>query len=158
MNVKITFNGKQFSSTDDMPPDVRAAYDRAMAALKGGNIGGIKPTVNVSFKTNVKFVHEGKTYSSLDEMPPEVRGKYQAAIQTIDKDSDGIPDFLESGVPSATGEGLPTPSTIEQSTFPVTDQPPVISSDWPTPRLWLAIGVVGMLVILMVLLLLLVRF
>src|SRR5689334_16571009 len=42
------------------------------------------------------IIFNGKTYNSLEEMPPEARQAYeQIANMFVDKNGNGIPDFLE---------------------------------------------------------------
>ena len=42
------------------------------------------------------IIFNGKTYNSIDEMPPEARQAYeQVAHMLVDKNGNGIPDFLE---------------------------------------------------------------
>src|SRR5512140_2485160 len=106
---KISFNGTEYNSAKEMPPAVRAAYDRALelAAQRkaGGEPGG---RVNVKFSTKVRFAYNGKTYDSPDQMPRDVREKYDKAMEQIDKDRNGLPDILESGaVPAAASTPAP---------------------------------------------------
>jgi len=37
--IKVVVNGKEFNSLDDLPPDVRAKYDKAMGALDANHNG-----------------------------------------------------------------------------------------------------------------------
>ena len=39
--MKIVVNGREYSSPDQMPPNVRAGYDRAMSALADKDCNGI---------------------------------------------------------------------------------------------------------------------
>lgn len=42
VQTKVIFNGKEYSSPDDMPPEIRAIYDRAMnTVLSDGDGDGI---------------------------------------------------------------------------------------------------------------------
>ncbi len=42
------------------------------------------------------IIFDGKTYNSIEEMPPEARQAYeQVANMFVDKNGNGIPDFLE---------------------------------------------------------------
>lgn len=42
---KITVNGKEYSSVDELPPDIRALYDQAMAS-SGKKVTVRKITIN----------------------------------------------------------------------------------------------------------------
>lgn len=45
------------------------------------------------------IIFNGKTYNSIEEMPPETRQAYeQVAGMLIDKNGNGIPDFLEGDI------------------------------------------------------------
>ncbi len=106
----ISFNGTDYASVDDMPVEVRTAYDRIMSLAqtqKGGSAGG--PKISIKVSTNMKLVHEGKVYNRTDPMPPEVRAKFDQAMAQIDKNHDGVPDMLESYVPGIGGAATPDP-------------------------------------------------
>lgn len=76
----FTVNGKTYSSPEEMPPDVRALYDRAMAM----RAGAASPGTKLRFSAKLKF--NGKEYDSPDTMPPEVRRLYEDAIAIVSKD------------------------------------------------------------------------
>ena len=153
MTTRITFNGREYDSPEAMPPEVRAAYDRAVEMLKDGGAGsGPNPRINIKMSTNVRFVHDGKTYNSLEEMPPEVRAKYATAMHQVDKDDNGVPDFLEGTSSSKTG---PHPASKQPSPFepppglvPPSLQPPVIQPDRSSVRL---IAIAGLIILLLLL-------
>ena len=45
---------------------------------------------------NTTIIFNGKTYNSLDEMPPNERQAYEQMLNIfMDKNGNGIPDFLE---------------------------------------------------------------
>ncbi len=155
MNTRITFNGHEYGSPDEMPPEIRQAYERAMAAVRSGTSSMLTPRVNIKVSTNVRFVHDGHSYDSVDEMPPGIRSKYQAAMQQIDKDHDGIPDVLQGsgGLPAATAPSGWGPSF--EASPPLVDaaagQDPVVASESPGNRLLLIAGAVIILLIFVVL-------
>ena len=67
VKTKIKYQGQEYSSVEDLPPEVRAAYEKAMAT------GG----VSVSRKT----VFNGQEYASLDQMPAAERQLYEDALK-----------------------------------------------------------------------------
>jgi hypothetical protein len=69
INVKtrIKYKGQEYSSVEELPPEVRAAYDKAMA------------TGGASF--NTKIVFNGQEYASLDQMPAAQRQLYEVALK-----------------------------------------------------------------------------
>ncbi len=71
---KITFNGVEYESPDQMPPEVRKSYERVMAMASDSSLGG--PNVATITKTSGKIVFNGVEYKSPDEMPPDVRESY----------------------------------------------------------------------------------
>jgi hypothetical protein len=42
-----------------------------------------------------KLVVNGQVYDGLDQLPPEMRAKYEQAMGAMDKNRNGIPDFVE---------------------------------------------------------------
>lgn len=153
MTARITFNGRDYDSPEAMPPEVRAAYDRAVEMLKNGGKGsGTNPRINIKMSTNVRFVHDGKTYNSLDEMPPEVRAKYATAMHQIDRDDNGVPDILEAGSSSRTDAKpspiRPSPFEPPPSLVPPSLQTPVIQPDRSSVRL---IAIAGLIILLLLL-------
>jgi len=63
---KIVVNGHEYGNVEELPGDLRQAYDRAMSAMPGSS--------------KVKIVFNGKEYESKDEMPSDVRRIYEGAI------------------------------------------------------------------------------
>jgi len=57
LKAKIRYNGQEYASPADLPPDVRLAYERAL------HEGSIKK----------KFLMNGAQFASEDEMPADVR-------------------------------------------------------------------------------------
>src|SRR5690348_977232 len=108
MGVKIVFNGTEYDGVDAMPPDVRAAYQAAIASL--GKAGGdtlaslLKQGTDTTIKATFRqIVVDGKKYSSLDEMPPDVRQTYEEAIASLTAGEAARP----SGPAGSAGPGGP---------------------------------------------------
>ena len=72
LKTKIRYNGQEYSSVDDLPPEVRSLYQRATAA--GGKL----------FKKSVtgRLVVNGKEIS-LTDMSPVEKKLYDDAMQLI---------------------------------------------------------------------------
>jgi hypothetical protein len=95
VKTKIRFNGNEYSSPDELPPEARSAYERAMA-------GGSDPTANRGITT--RLVVNGQQFSSPAEMPAAERKLYDDAMQlvhdnapaaaTISKQSPADPGWL----------------------------------------------------------------
>jgi hypothetical protein len=67
VKTKIKYKGQEYSSVEELPPEVRAAYEKAMA------------TGGASF--NTKIVFNGQEYASLDQMPAAQRKLYEVALK-----------------------------------------------------------------------------
>jgi hypothetical protein len=80
INVKHTFkvNGKEYSSTDEMPPEVREIFQKAMAAKAGP---GLHTKVTTS---RTKFIFNGTEYESIDKMPQDVRQLYEKVLRAAE--------------------------------------------------------------------------
>ena len=154
MATKIRFNGTEYNSADEMPSDVRAAYDRALELAAQGKSGGLLGGhVNVKVSTKVRLMSGGKTYDNPDEMPPDVRAKYDKVMGQIDKNGNGVPDMLEGNVaPAVTEFSAPSNdafATTDQSTLqPLAPSQPVIAPDRPNNRMMIAIAAFAVAVVL----------
>ncbi|MEI7528927.1 MAG: hypothetical protein WCK76_08275 [Elusimicrobiota bacterium] len=83
---KITLNGKEYGSVEDVPPEQRDVVQNALA--QAGAPGAHK-----------KFTVNGTGYDSPEEMPPDVRATYEQALEKA------------KTVARRTGAELPTPQT-----------------------------------------------
>jgi len=152
----IVIDGKTYKSVDEMPPDIRAKYEEAMRnldkdrngmpdllegaklfedknkdgipdALEGlARLKGSTPQVISSSKILVN----GQMYDGLDQLPPEIRAQYEQAMSAMDKNRNGIPDFVEGmfNVPAQTVDGTSNnaPMSIGTSASrPVTSSKPI---------------------------------
>lgn len=85
MGVKVTVktrfkvNGKEYGSLEELPPDIRDAYEKAMAAKGGGPLAGGAPG-------SAKVTFNGREYASLDEMPPEERRMYEEFLAAVERE------------------------------------------------------------------------
>jgi len=98
---RIIFNGREYSSADEMPADVREAYERITKTFADSDGDGVPDVIeglggNTVSTTTGKIVVNGREYSSVDEMPPDVRQIYERMTKMrADSDGDGIPDIFE---------------------------------------------------------------
>lgn len=122
MNQKIVvIDGKTYKSVDEMPPDIRAKYEEAMLGLdrdrngmpdmldranplEDKNQDGIPDAFEglASFQgatpqvvSSTKVLVNGQVYDGLDQLPPEIRAQYEQALGAMDKNRNGVPDFVE---------------------------------------------------------------
>ncbi len=112
---KITFNGQEYASVDEMPTDVRTAYEQAMGLFVDKDRDGTPDILEGIGQVNIQAVHtrivvNGQAYSSVEEMPPEVHQQYEQAMAKVDADRNGVPDVLEGEGFSALLKGAPAAS------------------------------------------------
>ena len=140
----IVIDGKTYKSVEEMPADVRKAYERAMSefadndrsglpdvledltSLKDQNKNGMPDAFEGMLSNTIsstRIVADGNEYNSLDELPPEVRAKYEHAMGALDSNRNGVPDFFEGIMdrPAQTNNGqnvqvMSTPPTSPYST------------------------------------------
>ena len=126
MNPKIiVIDGKTYHGVEDMPPDVRQKYERAMQSLgdaNGNHIPDAFENMNFladqdkngapdvidnlvagqSMVSSMKIIIDGKEFNGMDHLPPEARARYEAAMGKLDANKNGIPDFVEGMLNTAT--------------------------------------------------------
>lgn len=78
MGTKIIFGGKEYSDIEEMPPEVRYEYERAISLLRDADHNGIPDVVQDTGKSTTRveqhrFIVNGQEYSNLDDLPPAVR-------------------------------------------------------------------------------------
>ncbi len=66
-NVKRKYivNGKEYGSVEEMPANIRQAYDKALESRKG------------------KIVFNGQKYENVEAMPPDVRQAYEEMMRKL---------------------------------------------------------------------------
>ena len=135
----IVIDGKTYKSVEEMPLDIRAKYEEAIRNLDKDRNGmpdmleGMKPFEDKNqdgmpdaFEalassqgsaptviSSSKLVVNGQVYNGLDQLPPDVRAKYEQAVGAMDKNRNGIPDFVEgmldvSATTNTTANSAPT--------------------------------------------------
>lgn len=67
--TKITVNGREYGSVEEMPPDIREIYLKAMAAMPEENL----PRASSGTVIRESITFNGRKYNSRDELPPEAR-------------------------------------------------------------------------------------
>ena len=124
VKTKIRVNGQDYANVDDMPPEVRQAYERALATMAGDTHGGLLDMLgkglraNAQAASNAKVIFNGQEYPSVEQMPANVRHLYQAVIATIENgETSKETGRSVQGVPQGSGSSgsfptLPTPSSV----------------------------------------------
>ncbi len=101
VKTRILVNGKEYSSPDEMPEDVRVKHEQALA-----NRG----STNVQMKSSSKITFNGQTFNSPDEMPSDMRRIYDSVMASVDHSHDGSQDALQ------TSSQIPTTSPSSTTT------------------------------------------
>jgi len=80
VNVKRKFkiNGKEYNSIEDMPPDIRNAFEKAMASQTGSSHQANPATMQT------KTIFNGTEYQSIDAMPQDVRQSYEKVLKAAE--------------------------------------------------------------------------
>lgn len=147
----IVIDGKVYHSVDEMPPEVRARYERAAASLPADMPQMPQPAPSTSMMTGgMTFVVDGKEYHRIEDLPPEARAKYEQAMGMLDRNRNGMPDILEGmlGAPPQTtvSTGTAPSSAPQPASRPPMPAPPAIAPD--TSNGWLLLLLGGFLAIL----------
>jgi hypothetical protein len=140
-------NNKSYSSIEEMPPDVRQAYEQAMGVLADKNGNGVPDILEGAFfagpvggqamsKVDTRFVVDGKVYSRVEDLPPEARHKYDLAIAKAgevmgDANRNGVPDILEGMLPARSEAAAPqtdAASLIAPDRIPLGSTPPIVGN------------------------------
>jgi hypothetical protein len=165
--AKIVVNNISYNSIEEMPPDVRKAYEQALGVLGDKNQNGIPDilegamrsgTVNISTGSTVdtRFVVDGAVYSNVDALPPEARQKYDQAMAKAaqvmgDANHNGVPDILEGILPAGPASGPqtdPSPAMNNNNLVPGAT-PPIIGAPSRNSGLgWLLIANIAVLMML----------
>jgi hypothetical protein len=94
VKTKIRYNGQEYSDPNQLPPEVRAAYEKALR--KGADLAAAR-----------KIVFNGQEFANEDEMPRDERKAYDGIMGVIQgKDQVTLPSAQRS-------EGLLTKGQIK---------------------------------------------
>jgi hypothetical protein len=84
MNININFkrkfkvNGKEYNSIEEMPYDIREAFEKAMAS-QADSSHQVKPTT-----MQTKIIFNGTEYKNIDAMPQDVRQLYEKVLKAAE--------------------------------------------------------------------------
>ena len=76
--TNIRFNGREYANADEMPSDVRAAYDRAVDEMPPLHSGA-----RLAAKLNAKIIVNGNEFSNAGEMSVDARHLYHEALEAL---------------------------------------------------------------------------
>jgi hypothetical protein len=80
VNVKRKFkiNGKEYNSIEEMPQDIRDAFEKAMASKTGFGLQMNPASVQT------KIIFNGTEYQSIDAMPQDARQLYEKVLKAAE--------------------------------------------------------------------------
>ena len=76
--TNIRFNGREYANADEMPVDIRAAYDRAV-----DDMGLLHSGARLAAKLNAKIIVDGNEFSNAGEMSVDDRHLYHEALEAL---------------------------------------------------------------------------
>lgn len=76
--TNIRFNGREYANADEMPSDVRAAYDRAV-----DDVGLLHSGARLAAKLNAKIIVNGNEFNNAGEMSVNDRHLYHEALEAL---------------------------------------------------------------------------
>ena len=76
--TNIRFNGREYANADEMPVDVRAAYDRAVDEL-----GELHSGARLAAKLKAKIIVNGNEFNHPGEMSVDDRHLYHEALEAL---------------------------------------------------------------------------
>ena len=93
---KVIINGVEYGSPEELPPELRAAYEKALAAKNRVDFSASLATV---LKTNhtAKITVNGRAYDNLEAMPEDDRKLYTQAMGAVRAES--APDTETGALP-----------------------------------------------------------
>ena len=92
--TNIRFNGREYANADEMPVDVRAAYDRAVEEMPPLHSGA-----RLAAKLNAKIIVNGSEFNNAGEMSVDDRHLYHEALDAL-----FTPDIAVSASEAGNGE------------------------------------------------------
>jgi hypothetical protein len=75
---KYKIKGKEYNSLEEMPPDIRNAFEKAMASQKASG----QPVSPSPMKN--KIIFNGTEYQSIDAMPQDIRQLYEKVLKAAE--------------------------------------------------------------------------
>jgi hypothetical protein len=140
VNHKLTVNGKEYGSLDEMPEELRRAYERAVGGDQG--VAGLTQRA-------ARIFFQGNEYGTPADMPADVRKLYDLAIaaakfeKSHPTDAGANPGAKPAGVVES--NSLFFPASRIETRVPAVDRPHTFTIE-------LKIGKNGLLLVLAVLL------
>ena len=86
IKTRLRVNGREYASVDELPPDLRRAYARAVARGSDAHHHLTPPgdDAPLGIAARSRIVFNGQEYADVSQMPQEVRKLYDDALATFD--------------------------------------------------------------------------
>ncbi len=140
----INFNGKTYSSLDEMPAAERMMYDQIMSVFADSDKNGIPDIFEGDIVKNVlkfastSYVVDGRSMQSLDSLPPEVRSQVAQAFEKMKEMG-----LISGDIPLMSNGNQPGVDAAAIRPSPPLMQPNPVHSEVSTSRsLLLLLGVI----------------
>jgi hypothetical protein len=140
MNVKRAFkvNGKEYRSVEEMPPDIRKAFEKAMASQAGPGHEGTPAAMQTT------IIFNGTEYKNINAMPQEVRQLYEKVLTTAETGT--LPPGLD--IPGDSSDGLTEAKSVAITRQGVIRRPPVIEPSFTRWSLIVGVVLVALIILL----------
>lgn len=113
VNRKYKINGKEYNSIEEMPPDLREAFEKALASQSGkGSI----------LSQHTKIIFNGIEYKNIEEMPQDVRELYEKVLKTAET-GEAPPGFTATDNISGSMKVSKTSLSIKNTGTPIKTEP-----------------------------------
>jgi hypothetical protein len=106
INKKFIVNGKEYRSLDEMPQNIREAYEKALSVSAGGGLPVGPPGVTARITFN------GKSYAGVEEMPADVRQAYESLMAAVEGGKETVPGAVPLQAVSAKPIEPSSPSSL----------------------------------------------
>lgn len=140
VNVKRKFkvNGKEYNSIEEMPQDIRNAFEKAIAS-KTGSGQQVNPAT-----MQTKIIFNGTEYQSIDAMPQDVRQLYEKVLKAAETGTAPANIITASDI----NDMLTGPKNYGNTNIGNMGKPPKIEPSAFSPRM-LIIGVLAIALIIL---------
>jgi hypothetical protein len=140
----IIFNGKTYNSIEEMPPDMRQAYEQVAHMLVDKNGNGIPDFLEGDMVKNIMSVvtgsinFNGHTYDNVKDLPLDVQTQVQGAFQKLSDMGivSGDQHFLQTDHSHLEGTPMPVSKPFVSREY----NPAIQEDKGPGVMVWVAIG------------------
>jgi hypothetical protein len=147
LTTKIRFNGREYASVDELPPEARAQYEKLMRKFDA-NHNGVPDALEADAPGSppVSVADQPLARLAARLMSPERRARYEAALREADArlagapsalDMHAIPDFaaqvLADTASVAEASSVAETTSAVETSAPIAQTPPADAADSDEP-------------------------